>query len=135
MAATASKKTTTDDAPAEVPRAAAVLKVHHLRPAPGSHKPKTRVGRGEASKGKTAARARSARASRSRCWATATSASSFRSPLTASRRPPRRRSKRPAEPPRSSNSRPVSYSHEAGSWGCRHNGPRCWHNAGAQEES
>ncbi len=33
-----------------------VLKVHHLRPAPGSHKAKTRVGRGEASKGKTAGR-------------------------------------------------------------------------------
>jgi len=33
-----------------------VLKVHHLRPAPGSHTPKTRVGRGEASKGKTAGR-------------------------------------------------------------------------------
>ena len=32
------------------------LKVHHLRPAPGSHTPKTRVGRGEGSKGKTAGR-------------------------------------------------------------------------------
>ncbi|MBD2762378.1 MULTISPECIES: 50S ribosomal protein L15 [Kocuria] len=32
------------------------LKVHHLRPAPGSHQSKTRVGRGEASKGKTAGR-------------------------------------------------------------------------------
>lgn len=32
------------------------LKVHHLRPAPGSHKAKTRVGRGEGSKGKTAGR-------------------------------------------------------------------------------
>ena len=32
------------------------LKVHHLRPAPGSHTKKTRVGRGEASKGKTAGR-------------------------------------------------------------------------------
>ena len=32
------------------------LKVHHLRPAPGAHKAKTRVGRGEASKGKTAGR-------------------------------------------------------------------------------
>src|SRR5260370_1799280 len=30
------------------------LKLHHLRPAPGAHKAKTRVGRGEASKGKTA---------------------------------------------------------------------------------
>ncbi|WP_234356368.1 50S ribosomal protein L15 [Blastococcus sp. Marseille-P5729] len=32
------------------------MKVHHLRPAPGAHKAKTRVGRGEASKGKTAGR-------------------------------------------------------------------------------
>lgn len=32
------------------------IKVHHLRPAPGAHTPKTRVGRGEASKGKTAGR-------------------------------------------------------------------------------
>jgi large subunit ribosomal protein L15 len=32
------------------------LKVHHLRPAPGAHKPKDRVGRGEGSKGKTAGR-------------------------------------------------------------------------------
>jgi large subunit ribosomal protein L15 len=32
------------------------LKVHHLRPAPGANTPKTRVGRGEGSKGKTAGR-------------------------------------------------------------------------------
>ena len=32
------------------------LKVHNLRPAPGAHKAKTRVGRGEGSKGKTAGR-------------------------------------------------------------------------------
>src|ERR1700709_1450008 len=32
------------------------LKVHHLRPAAGAHTPKTRVGRGEGSKGKTAGR-------------------------------------------------------------------------------
>ena len=32
------------------------IKLHHLRPAPGSHTAKTRVGRGEASKGKTAGR-------------------------------------------------------------------------------
>ena len=32
------------------------LKVHHLRPAPGAHTPKTRKGRGEASKGKTSGR-------------------------------------------------------------------------------
>lgn len=33
-----------------------MLKVHHLRPAPGAHKSKMRVGRGEGSKGKTAGR-------------------------------------------------------------------------------
>jgi large subunit ribosomal protein L15 len=32
------------------------IKVHHLRPAPGAKKAKTRVGRGEGSKGKTAGR-------------------------------------------------------------------------------
>src|SRR5215475_7883724 len=32
------------------------IKVHHLRPAPGAHTEKTRVGRGEGSKGKTAGR-------------------------------------------------------------------------------
>ena len=32
------------------------LKLHHLRPAPGAKKTKTRKGRGEASKGKTAGR-------------------------------------------------------------------------------
>ena len=32
------------------------LKIHHLRPAPGARTAKTRVGRGEASKGKTAGR-------------------------------------------------------------------------------
>ena len=32
------------------------IKVHHLRPAPGSKTEKTRVGRGEGSKGKTAGR-------------------------------------------------------------------------------
>ncbi|WP_166845668.1 50S ribosomal protein L15 [Isoptericola sp. BMS4] len=36
--------------------AAQPLKVHHLRPAPGAKTSKTRVGRGEASKGKTAGR-------------------------------------------------------------------------------
>ena len=33
-----------------------LLKTHHLRPAPGAKTAKTRVGRGEASKGKTAGR-------------------------------------------------------------------------------
>ena len=37
-------------------RAKGPLKVHHLRPAPGSKKAKQRVGRGEGSKGKTAGR-------------------------------------------------------------------------------
>jgi ribosomal protein L15, bacterial/organelle len=32
------------------------LKVHHLKPAPGAHTRKTRVGRGEGGKGKTAGR-------------------------------------------------------------------------------
>jgi large subunit ribosomal protein L15 len=32
------------------------LKLHHLRPAPGAKTPKTRVGRGDGSKGKTAGR-------------------------------------------------------------------------------
>ena len=32
------------------------IKIHDLRPAPGAHKAKTRVGRGEGSKGKTAGR-------------------------------------------------------------------------------
>ena len=32
------------------------IKLHHLRPAPGAHKAKTRKGRGEGSKGKTAGR-------------------------------------------------------------------------------
>jgi large subunit ribosomal protein L15 len=32
------------------------IKLHHLRPAPGSHTAKTRVGRGEGSKGKSAGR-------------------------------------------------------------------------------
>jgi large subunit ribosomal protein L15 len=46
--------------PAEEPAAAAPagrgLKLHHLRPAPGARTAKTRLGRGEASKGKTAGR-------------------------------------------------------------------------------
>ena len=32
------------------------IKIHHLRPAKGAHQEKTRVGRGEGSKGKTAGR-------------------------------------------------------------------------------
>ncbi|MBD8057362.1 50S ribosomal protein L15 [Cellulomonas sp. JH27-2] len=41
---------------AAVPGNGGTLKVHHLRPAPGAKTAKTRVGRGEASKGKTAGR-------------------------------------------------------------------------------
>ena len=41
---------------ADVPSRPQVLKVHHLRPAVGAKKDKTRVGRGEGSKGKTAGR-------------------------------------------------------------------------------
>jgi large subunit ribosomal protein L15 len=40
----------------EAEKRAAVVKLHHLRPAPGAKKAKTRVGRGEGSKGKTAGR-------------------------------------------------------------------------------
>jgi large subunit ribosomal protein L15 len=56
MATTATKKTAASSDGEDVVRQPAQLKVHHLRPAPGSHKPKTRVGRGEGSKGKTAGR-------------------------------------------------------------------------------
>ncbi|WP_094770190.1 50S ribosomal protein L15 [Microbacterium gorillae] len=50
----AAKKTAAKaEAPASRP---GVLKVHHLRPVPGAHTAKTRVGRGEGSKGKTAGR-------------------------------------------------------------------------------
>jgi large subunit ribosomal protein L15 len=42
--------------PAEPKEKVTVLKLHHLRPAPGSKKDRTRVGRGEGSKGKTAGR-------------------------------------------------------------------------------
>jgi large subunit ribosomal protein L15 len=68
-------KATTDDKAAAAPKSTAkaapakkaapkstdvarpqVLKVHHLRPAAGAKKAKTRVGRGEGSKGKTAGR-------------------------------------------------------------------------------
>ena len=73
-AAPASAAAKTEAPKAEAPKAAApktpapkakkpvaekreqVIKVHHLRPAAGSKKPRTRVGRGEGSKGKTAGR-------------------------------------------------------------------------------
>ncbi len=46
----------TQGAPKAQLGAGGTLKVHHLRPAPGARTAKTRVGRGEASKGKTAGR-------------------------------------------------------------------------------
>lgn len=55
----AAKAAPKKDAPKKTDAAASrpgVLKVHHLRPVPGSHTAKTRVGRGEGSKGKTAGR-------------------------------------------------------------------------------
>lgn len=52
--AKAKKAAKVEEAP--VAGAGGTLKVHHLRPAPGAKTAKTRVGRGEASKGKTAGR-------------------------------------------------------------------------------
>ncbi|WP_349426357.1 50S ribosomal protein L15 [Microbacterium sp. LWS13-1.2] len=52
-AAASKKAAPKKDVPASRP---GVLKVHHLRPVPGSNTAKTRVGRGEGSKGKTAGR-------------------------------------------------------------------------------
>lgn len=69
-AAAPAKAETASEAPAKAPAKKApakrpaskdvarpqVVKLHHLRPAPGSKKARTRVGRGEGSKGKTAGR-------------------------------------------------------------------------------
>ncbi|MGO1241263.1 MAG: 50S ribosomal protein L15, partial [Cellulosimicrobium funkei] len=55
-AAKASAPAKAEQTPAQTEGAGGTLKVHHLRPAPGAKKAKTRVGRGEASKGKTAGR-------------------------------------------------------------------------------
>jgi large subunit ribosomal protein L15 len=53
----AEKKATKATAPsADQSVEGTALKVHHLRPAPGAKTAKTRVGRGEGSKGKTAGR-------------------------------------------------------------------------------
>ena len=51
--AAGAKSATEKNLPASRP---GVLKVHHLRPVPGANTAKTRVGRGEGSKGKTAGR-------------------------------------------------------------------------------
>lgn len=57
VAKTAAKPATKKAAPkADAPARASVVKLHHLRPSPGAKKAKTRVGRGEGSKGKTAGR-------------------------------------------------------------------------------
>jgi large subunit ribosomal protein L15 len=55
-AAKAAAKSPAAKKPAEPKEKVTVLKLHHLRPAPGSKKDRTRVGRGEGSKGKTAGR-------------------------------------------------------------------------------
>jgi large subunit ribosomal protein L15 len=54
--ATAAKAPAAKKAPVEHVARPQVLKVHHLRPAAGAKTAKTRVGRGEGSKGKTAGR-------------------------------------------------------------------------------
>ena len=58
-ATSTAKKPAAKKAPAKKPAGDSrpgVVKLHHLRPAPGSKKARTRVGRGEGSKGKTAGR-------------------------------------------------------------------------------
>ncbi len=51
------KKTAASTKPAQPAEKVSTLRVHHLRPAPGSHMPKVRVGRGEGGRrGKTAGR-------------------------------------------------------------------------------
>ena len=52
----AAEKKTVAKKPALVQEKSNLLKLHHLRPAPGSKKDRTRVGRGEGSKGKTSGR-------------------------------------------------------------------------------
>lgn len=52
----AAAKKTVAKKPALVQEKSNLLKLHHLRPAPGSKKERTRVGRGEGSKGKTSGR-------------------------------------------------------------------------------
>ena len=54
-AAAVAKSTEKKDAVGQTERVQ-ILKAHHLRPAPGAKKDRTRVGRGEGSKGKTAGR-------------------------------------------------------------------------------
>ena len=56
VAKTPVKAASASKAVAEEVSAGGTLKLHHLRPAPGAKTAKTRVGRGEASKGKSAGR-------------------------------------------------------------------------------
>jgi large subunit ribosomal protein L15 len=56
VADTKSTETTKAKTRSDVAEPGRTLKVHHLRPAPGARTAKTRVGRGEGSKGKTAGR-------------------------------------------------------------------------------
>lgn len=53
---TAVEAAVTEEPGARAAGKSSTLKVHHLRPAPGARTPKTRVGRGEGGKGKTAGR-------------------------------------------------------------------------------
>ncbi|PVU82395.1 50S ribosomal protein L15 [Cellulomonas sp. WB94] len=62
--AKAPAKAATAKAAAEEVSSGGTLKMHHLRPAPGAKTAKTRVGRGEASKGKTAGRGTKGQAAR-----------------------------------------------------------------------
>jgi large subunit ribosomal protein L15 len=57
-------KATTAKVAADEVSTGGTLKMHHLRPAPGAKTAKTRVGRGEASKGKTAGRGTKGQAAR-----------------------------------------------------------------------
>jgi large subunit ribosomal protein L15 len=52
----ANVRNTAPEAGEERAERVSLLKVHHLRPAPGAKKDRTRVGRGEGSKGKSAGR-------------------------------------------------------------------------------
>jgi large subunit ribosomal protein L15 len=63
VASKPAKATTAKVVAAEV-SSGGTLKMHHLRPAPGAKTAKTRVGRGEASKGKTAGRGTKGQAAR-----------------------------------------------------------------------
>jgi len=56
MAAKDTKKSSGTEESTAPEQGTTALKVHHLRPAPGARTAKTRVGRGEGSKGKTAGR-------------------------------------------------------------------------------